>query len=594
MFDSRIQTRLATNKSGGVVIQKQRKVGLEWRSRASMVRVRQATLQASAQFRLNAGKYHLQPLRCKRNEYQKIEALLKDMLMKDSGIKRWGENHKNGLRILTLNLYQRFHHYGPKGNVTIVLSQKNFTNGDKCRYSDLGLSYQSFKSTVNALENDGLVKFERGGRSAKKDTEGNAVYKDGKVLWVNIPSKITATSKLYNSIYKITKPQDTIVPVQSNIILKNLDENGDEIDAKVHSLDQGAQLSNAVSASVRQRLLKRYNTLLCESKVTLPSHTFNAAETQYRRIFINDYQSHGRIYCTALQNMRSFLRPYILINDSPVAEVDIVSSHPLLAYSLNGIDVTEDYEELYSLPNIPVSKIGTDEEKANRKILKAVLVRLLNTASNRGAASSLKRWCRCDVDERRLYLEYELSDDDHAISMKRHVDVRSLAKKLPGYKQESVDADDIKYECRLIVDAMAERHEPITNWFNKITNAKISFIESNIILDVIDYFTNINVPVIAIHDSLVIAEEHEQELKDVLLDKIQTNVDLVFAKPNNIVEVIPPKQLTDVDEIKMITNIDKIFITDPTYTPLNYTVVSDVYVETIGAINASVCIQHLR
>ncbi|MFT7300288.1 MAG: hypothetical protein ACI89Z_000742 [Porticoccus sp.] len=79
------------------------------------------------------------------------------------------------------------------------------------------------------------------------------------------------------------------------------------------------------------------------------------------------------------------------------------------------------------------------------------------------------------------------------------------------------------------------------------------YIESEILFDVVGHFTQKGIYCLPIHDSIRIAESHEDELYDVMLSTIQKHLDIKFHDESKVLEVegvkvIDPSEIDEINE----------------------------------------------
>jgi hypothetical protein len=456
-------------------------------------------------------------------DYSNFKAISDEIiaLLKDHGsISRVSKDTKNAIKLLSLNLYLRHHQFGEKGIVNVYKKEKTFKKGNV--YQDVfGLAFKSFNAVLKGLEELQLIKMKKGGIDYH---EGEAIRR---------PTKICATGKFFKFLGSHLSIESITIPVEAMIQLKT-----DKDEIKRYYLEY-KRLQGKDKKLTNQLRLKKFNELSQNTIISVGDHTFSKADVLFKRVYRNDFKKNGRLHCHPLQNLSKDLRPYLRFNNEPTVEVDIVSSHLLLAYALGGKDLTV-MAPAYELDNIECDKNGSAEAKLNRKILKQCLLALLNTSTVHGCAGSLLNWRIAEEDK---------SDDfivDRAIT--------KMAKALPSFDMNAYfRAKSNVYECKLIAQAMYDKHKPfIKDWLDgKNVGVKLMYVESEILFDVVGHFTKKGIYCLPIHDSIRIAESHKDELYDVMLSTIQKHLDFKFQDESKVLEIDEPKEInpSEVDEI---------------------------------------------
>lgn len=444
------------------------------------------------------------------------------LLKANGSISRVSKDTKNAIKLLSLNLYLRHYQFGTKGIINIYKSEKTFNKGTQYR-EVLGLAYKSFNSVLKGLEELELIKMKLGGIDHHERRQ------------ICRPTKICATKKLYKLLDSHLDIKSIIVPVEAMIQLKT-----NKGDIKKYYLEYNRLQSKDIKLTNQLRL-KKFNELSKSALISVGDHTFSKADVLFKRIYHNDFETYGRLHCHPLQNLPKDLRPYLRFNNEPTVEIDIVSSHLLLAYALSGKDLTA-MPPAYELDNIECDKNGSDESKLNRKILKQCLLMLLNTSTVHGCAEGLLNW-RVEEEEK-----LDSCIDDSALT--------KIAKALPLFDLKTYRKTTFEsYECKLIAQAMYDKHKPyIKEWLDgKKVGVKLMYVESEILFDVVGHFTRKGVYCLPIHDSIRIAASHKDELYDVMLSTIQKHLDMEFHDESKVLEVEEAKEI-DPSEVDRINN----------------------------------------
>jgi len=470
---------------------------------------------------LEATSFYLTQLKYDNSQFKVVNDKLVELLKANGSVSRVSEDTRRAIKLLSLNLYLRHDQFADKGIVNVYKKEDTFNKGTDYR-EVYGLAFKSFNSVLKGLEELLLIKMKIGGID---HYEGKQIRR---------PTKICATEKLHKLLDAYLDAESIIVPVDALIELKNA--NGD---IKKHYLERN-RLQSKDKKLTNQLRLKKFNELSQSTSISVGDHTFSKADVLFKRVYHNDFETYGRLHCHSLQNLPKDLRPYLCFNNEPTVEVDIVSSHLLLAYALNGKDLTTT-PPAYELDNVDCDKNGSDEAKLNRKILKQCLLVLLNTSNVHGCAEGLLNW---RVGE----------EANSGRSISGSID--TIAKALSSFDWTTYHRTiSENYECKLIAQAMYDKHKPyIKEWLDgKKVGVKLMYVESEILFDAVGHFTNKGIYCLPIHDSIRIAESHASELHDVMLSTIKKHLGIEFDDATKVLEIeqaqtIDPSEADEINE----------------------------------------------
>jgi len=252
---------------------------------------------------------------------------------------------------------------------------------------------------------------------------------------------------------------------------------------------------HAVSA-IRERLID-YNSLLATTFVDIASIEVPAIEikesdpnnktptARYQRIsqhskFVrrifgrSSFECDGRFYGGFWQHIPKNLRAHIRIDDQPTVELDYSGLHIRLAYASEGLEAPEDpYRLPYTLPEYD----GDSEQQ--RSDVKQIGLICLNAGN----------------PEIGIY------------------------KFLEGYQQEIEDGDrlDIGLNescCKWLLKEFLLLNEPIKHHIGTDAGIRFMNIDSRIMSNIINHFTQRGIPVLSVHDSVIIQSQYKQQLRD--------------------------------------------------------------------------------
>jgi hypothetical protein len=183
------------------------------------------------------------------------------------------------------------------------------------------------------------------------------------------------------------------------------------------------------------------------------------ATTLYR-VFRYNWRSGGRIYGGWWMSLPRAARPYLTINGSPTVELDFKALHPLLLYARTDAQMPKD-------PYV----IDTPCSEQRRQMGKRTFNRLLNRSEGHPA----KR------------LKIKASSGDYDILGKE-----PFSQYLASFTQ---------------------RLAAIQQWFGSGEGIKLQYEDSLLALRVLQAMERLGIPTLPIHDSFIVAEAHERELR---------------------------------------------------------------------------------
>lgn len=189
----------------------------------------------------------------------------------------------------------------------------------------------------------------------------------------------------------------------------------------------------------------------------------------------------GRLYASATkigfnyQCIPSDMRHEIKIDGRNTVEIDFAGMHPHMLYAQKRRPFSGNVYDF--LPN---------EDKA---LAKFALLVMLNARSKSSAINALK--------SRFEELRY----------------ATGLSRKKMKLREAMMRNGDFE----VVLDSASRRHMDIRGSFYRGTGIRLQNIESRIALDVVDYFSKKNVPVLPVHDSFIVEKKYAQELRRVML-----------------------------------------------------------------------------
>ena len=196
---------------------------------------------------------------------------------------------------------------------------------------------------------------------------------------------------------------------------------------------------------------------------------------QLYRVF-NDgkFTRGGRFYGSHYQQLNEDDRAKIIINNSPIVEVDFSAFHLNMLYNLTGKQFSGD----------PYSQVHRPEI---RPILKVLCLIVINLENKSKALKALREQIRKNLEFQKLKRVYRLDEKD-------------LLRKF-----ESV-------------------HSEISNYFYSGIGLKLMYKDSEIAESVLKYFTKREIPCLCVHDSFLVQSQYKDELKSVMNDVYKKHI----------------------------------------------------------------------
>lgn len=245
-------------------------------------------------------------------------------------------------------------------------------------------------------------------------------------------------------------------------------------------------------AKSTQTILKRLNDQNAKHDITFQrwSPTLEAWRPKHIRlrpthfrIFTDDFQHHGRIYTGRYghQGLRKEERARIRFDGELGIEVDFSGMHPRMLYHQCGIDYPND-------PYVMWQRIPTDGQ---RLLAKKAFNALLNAESPRASIASCNSSLQITGKSRQA-----------------RKDAKQLNRALA--EQETSFAE--------VVAAVVRRHRDISDPFCDDVGMRLMRIDSDIAMEIFDYFSKLGVPCLGVHDSFIVPTEHERTLRAKMIE----------------------------------------------------------------------------
>ena len=190
-----------------------------------------------------------------------------------------------------------------------------------------------------------------------------------------------------------------------------------------------------------------------------------------RRVFYRgSWELGNRIHGGFWQQLPSYWRNQIFIDDKPTVEYDYVAWHITLLYALAGVPKPKG--DPYSIPaweGVPATDF--------RSWVKTLMLMALNAESEEAAFRAFRHSQPKGTVQKKLN-DYQLSD---------------------------------------ILEAMKEKHPAIASKFCSDAAVELMFLDGQIANELIKHFVERGIPILGIHDSFIVQEEYGEKLQRVMI-----------------------------------------------------------------------------
>jgi hypothetical protein len=316
-------------------------------------------------------------------------------------------------------------------------------------------------------------------------------FKDQSVM-KPAPKLIKLFESLSQDVIEYKAPLQEII-LRSKIIIPGVDfKTGKPIKIKKQIQLDYPETPNTVAM---RKAIKEWNSLRSRTDITLeiPKDVYEADDDQERftyycklieegdvvkfkvipkgayRVFREDFKHYGRYSAATETLIRKRYRPHFKINGEPTIEVDFEAMHIRMLYNMEGIDYQDD-------PYRIAAESFENPEFRSRKLFKKIGLMSIN-AKDRTAT------------------------------------IKAVWKDLLDKGEEG----NITYAIiGSMLDHWLVTHEPIAKYLCTKIGLELMYKDSCIAEKVIKHFTEKGVMVMCVHDSFIIAEKYEGELKSVM------------------------------------------------------------------------------
>jgi hypothetical protein len=240
-----------------------------------------------------------------------------------------------------------------------------------------------------------------------------------------------------------------------------------EIDRMRRRLELFNESARALQISLNGKIVREGEPIVIDGRVLV-----GAATSQLYRVFNLRFSWGGRFYGPWLQNTKKELRKSILINGCPVAEPDFEAHHARLLYDEVGLP----------LPPRPF-----DLADWERHVVKQAFYTMVNALTPSAA--------------RRAIAE-QLSEADGDLRVQR-----------------AVSSSDLERAARLM-EEIERKHPAIAPYLATGAGLKMMRKDSNITEAILARSARSEMPLVPIHDSYIVPEQHAERTKEIMDDEL--------------------------------------------------------------------------
>lgn len=373
-----------------------------------------------------------------------------------------GRPYVEQLRAVITDLYLAWQE-DPDLCLGVPFSEGAWNSGS--RYNPLGLSKHLVK-LLRRLQAVGLVRVAEGSFSGP-GAKGNRT------------SRIQAGWALQQRFRQVQVQPGAIREVPTECIILKAGEGDDS---------RPIEYEDTVDTRRMRKDLEAYNALLARTFIDIPALEkplltrldtqgrtipvpIGPRNQQVRRIFSRDSWSlNGRFYGPWWQGLNSDLRSQIFINDTPTVEIDFRAMHIQILAAQEGAKVTGDP---YELP--PGQFPGTDQ-KDQRDLVKLLVLTALNARTLPTACSAFRDGLE------------------------------------PGHPGKHLKNTDLKAALTELKRRVPWLHRHLC----KDQGIRLMFIDSRIMERVINRCTSAGLPVLTVHDSVIVPYTHSRLVQGVM------------------------------------------------------------------------------
>ena len=389
------------------------------------------------------------------------------------------------LRGLILNLF--FLHCDSDGKHCLkIRTNEKYCEEGTIQYEVLPARGKVIQEIIRALSDYGVIEYKKGYFRSKEDSA---------------PGKIKLTQSAADIYFGVLNEKNIQIQHSMPVVWK----------------DSGG-IKRKPSASVERKakgpLIDKLNKQTADFEISLDGQAFTTEQkTVFRQFHDKSCSKGGRLVWHG-QTISAEDRKRILIEGEKVMSIDIVATYPTFAYAIMGIDATQFKNDPY------YCNLMQPGNKLHRKLGKSVLLVLFNVSgSTKGeVVKNTLTALQSEYDEKG-----KRKDNPH----KKVVD-----EVMPTFP------DDVS--LKHIVTELYDRNLPISEFFlNQKGDSyyRLSKYESDALMLVIKHCTTNYIPVLTIHDCVIVREKDAEAIRKVYQDAISKALKFEFANPEGLVSV---------------------------------------------------------
>ncbi|PAV26795.1 hypothetical protein CF392_03710, partial [Tamilnaduibacter salinus] len=374
-------------------------------------------------------------------------------LMDDLNIssKRYHDSYISALSILLLEVETSRYDLERNDVLSLMLlPRRNGTFNVASRYKKNAIGPSHWCSTIDGLCRNGFLELISKGFKGKEFMSG-------------LSSSYRPTSKIY----------DWMDENRDALEIGMLKDGVERVVLKSETPGGGKKLKDYEDddyTTGQRDALNDLSTLLKEQEIRVSvgseSLLLPPQDFEYQRIFNDDFQSGGRLYCSA-QQMKSSERGLLCFNGRKTSECDFRSHQPRLIYHLNDLAAPAD---CYDNPWV------------SRDLMKKAMTRVMNCSTEKAAIATLSN------------LLVEVSSDE-----------------------QGTNSEDLT--PKKLLSAVYETHPILKTYRSSTLWKQLQFIESNLAFDIMLALRRRGVACLGVHDSFVVEEKYLNLLTDIMNER---------------------------------------------------------------------------
>lgn len=368
--------------------------------------------------------------------------------------------------VIHLNRVVNYKHLG-----VLYPKDKQFKYDNKVRKEDF--SYPVLIRFIDFLKQNGFI----------IDFTGNVLY------GCRCSSMMIVNPELYDILHiNVGQTVNTFRSDKQYVIVR--DEEGLQVDSEL--LCDEAQI--IVDEGIK--ILSKYDSYINSKTINVCG--FEIPEVWFRRIMRVNYTICSRVFDDGtIQGKSKYIRSFIEIDDEATVSLDFKSLHPSILLYRVGVSI-EDHDPYPSVPEIKVDKklinkfkkfYGLEKYDPVRNIIKKLVLCLINADCVENAVGACYKDLKKDNMKKGTFQEY-----------------RMLYVGLPQINLHEI--------AKLII----EHNHMIKQFLGNGEGNRLQKIDSDIIVNCIDILTDLDVPVLPVHDALICKESDKKTVEKVMTD----------------------------------------------------------------------------